>query len=276
MTFQNANGDAVVPELIVSSRNVHHTLLFEWKEGGNTEADQLQRYNGVIQQDLTQRAMLLADECTTHNVTIIGVNEFRERIARGVDDSGYTFPVLVVTNTGLELIRNAFSEPQTDAVFRPALNFDWNIVPTSFFPVDGTSELWEYAEQIIPWLLVQMEGGATRILAEDVAHSIIPLWDTANRNFKQQIEPKIVTVLTYASQNEFAPYIQRNRRLEGRTHSPTWAVIDNPLLNNPDKRLKIWHAMRNLQSAVIEHFRGSGVQEKIVWEEAEEASPNTA
>lgn len=201
MPFQNAGSEAVVPELIISSRNVHHSLLFEWKEGGNTEADQLRRYNGIIQQDLTQRAMLAADECATFNVTVIGVHEFRDRIALGVDNGGYTFPVLIVTDAGIELIRHGFAEPQTDAVFRPLLNINWDNAPTSFSPVDGSSELWEYAEQIIPFLLTRMEAGDTRIVAEDVAHHIIPLWDTANQNFSQQVAAKIVAVLTYASQN---------------------------------------------------------------------------
>jgi hypothetical protein len=126
------------------------------------------------------------------------------------------------------------------------------------------------AEQIIPRLLTQMEAGDTRIVAKDIARDIIPLWDTANENFRQQIEAKIVDVMTYASQHEFEAYIRRNRRLEGRTHSRTWEVIDNPLLKTPDMRLKIWHTMRKLQSAVIEHFRGTGVQENIVWVEGEE------
>ena len=211
LTFQNANNDAVVPELIIASRAVHHSILFEWKEGANTEADQLRRYSGVTQADLTQRAMLAADECGAHDVSIIGLEQFRERIARGVDDGGYPFPVLMVTDAGLELIRNAFSVAATDRAFRPALNFDWNRVPTSFFPVDGDSDAWEYAEQILPYLLTQMETGATRIQANDVARKIIPLWDTANTNFRERVEQRLsrfwTTLLATISNVTFAAIV---------------------------------------------------------------------
>ena len=270
MTFQNANREAVVPELIISSRVVHHSILFEWKEGGNTEKDQLRRYNGIIQKDLTERAMLAADECETFNVTIVGLNDFRDRIVMNVDDGGYAFPVLVVTEAGLELIRNRFSEPQTNAVFDPVLNINWDNATTAFFPLDGSSEEWEYAEQIIPFVQTKMEAGDTRIVSEDVARQVIPLWGTANRNFKQQVETKIVSVLTYASQNEFSPYIRRNRRLEARTHKPTWEIYNNPLVQTPDRRLKVWHTMRKLHADVINHFRGVNVQQPIQWVEDDE------
>ena len=267
MGFQNADAEAVVPELIISSRTVHHSVLFEWKEGANTEADQLRRYNRIVQQDLTQRAMLDAEECATHNVTIVGLHEFRDRIILGVDNGRYTFPVLIVTDGGMELARNTFSEPRTHEFFSQPLVIDWDTAPTSFFPLDGSSEPWEYAEHIIPWMLTRMETGDTRIVSEEVARHFIPLWDTGNDNFKTPIRNKIVTVLTHASQNEFGRYIRRNQRLGGRIHFPTWQITENPLLDSPDRRLKVWHQMRKLQQSVIEHFRGDNRQEVIVWPE---------
>lgn len=43
LRFTNAQGEAVVPELIIASRAIHHTILFEWKSGANADADQLRR-----------------------------------------------------------------------------------------------------------------------------------------------------------------------------------------------------------------------------------------
>ncbi len=43
LRFANADNEQVVPELIVASRQIDHTILFEWKGGPNTEADQLRK-----------------------------------------------------------------------------------------------------------------------------------------------------------------------------------------------------------------------------------------
>src|SRR5437660_1760886 len=56
LRFVNAQGEQVVPELVIASRQLHHTILFEWKSGANMEADQLRRYAGVTTEDLRERA----------------------------------------------------------------------------------------------------------------------------------------------------------------------------------------------------------------------------
>src|SRR5713101_452057 len=44
-TFANSEDRPVVPDLVIASAQIHHTVVFEFKSGANTEADQLQRYS---------------------------------------------------------------------------------------------------------------------------------------------------------------------------------------------------------------------------------------
>ena len=97
---------------------------------------------------------------SVHDIAVIGKDEHRERIPIGIADGGYAFPVLVTTAEGLEIILNEFHLPQTDAVFRPIVEVDWETLPTTFFPVDADSELWEFAEHAIPPVLQDMQNGA--------------------------------------------------------------------------------------------------------------------
>lgn len=226
--------------------------------------------NGVTQQDLTQRVFLTLDQCASHDVTVVGLHENRERLVQGIDDGGYRFPVLVVTDAGLEKIRNQFSAQETDRIFQPTLNIDWERLPMSFFPLDGESEDWEYAEQILPYILTQMERGDPRIVVIDLARRVIPFWDIADRNFRQRVRTKIVGILDYAERHDFRQYIRRNRQYEGRGGSPAWDVIDNPLLDQPDKRLKIWRTMRKRQADLIGHFRGEQIQDELPLQPVEE------
>jgi hypothetical protein len=47
LRFANVDQEQVAPELIVSSRLLNHTILFEWKTGPNFAADQLRRCSRV-------------------------------------------------------------------------------------------------------------------------------------------------------------------------------------------------------------------------------------
>jgi hypothetical protein len=263
LRFQNADGDAVVPELVIASRRIHNTLLFEWKSGPNTEADQLRRYSRVTNADLSQRAMLDRAACATHDITLVGLDEYRERLVQGIDNGGFPFPVLIVTEAGLEKIRNQFSEPATDALFQNTLDVDWSRAPMSYFPLDGDSEDWEYAEHVLPLVLTQMSDGSPRIVAVELARQLVPLFDIANPDFRKQVRRKIVTVLDYAERHEFAQFLRRNKAYESRGGSPAWEVVDNPILNEPDKRLKHWRQMKSRQSRVIAHFHGDEVQGEL-------------
>lgn len=261
--FQNADNETVVPELIIASRRVHHALLFEWKSGPNTEADQLRRYSRVTQADLTQRAMLVRENCTTHDIAIVGLGEHRDRLVQGIEAGRYPFPILVVTEAGLEKIRNRFSEPTTDAVFQNRLEVDWSRAPMSYFPLDSNSEDWEYAEQVLPHVLTKMADGVPRIIVADIARLLVPQWEIANRDFRNSVERKIVTVLDYAERHEFGEFLRRNRAYQGRGGSPAWDVVENPVWREPDKRLKHWRQMKAKQTRVIEHFRGDEVQGEL-------------
>ena len=149
LQFANSDQEVITPELIVSSRQLNHTILFEWKSGPNLEADQLRRYSRVTRDDLRERAGLAVEEIGSHDVGVIGLEEYRERLAMGINEGGYTFPLLLATEQGLAIHMNRFIRNETDAVFRPLLEINWETVPNYFFPVDvtrscGNSQSWLY------------------------------------------------------------------------------------------------------------------------------------
>ena len=73
LRFANTDQEQVAPELIVSSRRLNHTILFEWKSGPNLEADQLRRYSRVTQDDLSERAALAIEETGSHDVAVVPI-----------------------------------------------------------------------------------------------------------------------------------------------------------------------------------------------------------
>ena len=265
--FNNSEDRPVRPDLIIASAQLHHTVVFEWKSGPNTEADQLQRYSRIAPNDLIGKALVHLNKCATHDVAIIGPNEHRERLQIGVVNGGYPFPVLVVSPGRLEAILNAFVSNDTDAVFRP-LNVNWETIPTGFFPLDADSELWEYAEQIIPAVLEEMFKGAPRIVQNELAKKIIPLWDRMRPDYKGLVKRKIQQVMDHASRSQFSMYLQRApAAARGVIQSLTWDIIANPLVGFADRRQKAWRAMLKKQQSLIEHFQAEQRQEVLAIDE---------
>ena len=265
--FNNSENKAVVPELIIASEPIHHTVLFEWKSGANTEADQLHRYSKVTTDDLIARAYLAPGKCTIHDVAVVGRDEHRGTIPIGITDGGYDFPVLVTTPVGIETILNQFKVQQTDAIFRP-LAVNWDALPTAFFPLDAESELWEFAEQAIPHVLQEMQKGSPRVLANEIGKHIVPLWETMRADYRGLLETKIKNVLDRATRKEFNKNLRKNKKLKAKTGTPTWDILENPLVEAADKRHKAWKAMLRQQKALIEYFKDPNRQEDLELNEA--------
>jgi hypothetical protein len=176
---------------------------------------------------------------------------------------------MVTTATGMETILNAYSHAQTDGVFRP-LNVNWDTLPTSFFPLDAESELWEFAEHAIPHVLEQMIKGAPRIRMDDLAKAMIPHYDRMRPDYKGQLKQKIQNVMDHASRAQFSAYLQRSpRAAAGVMQTPTWDVIANPLVGMADKRQRAWKSMQKKHQSLIEHFKNPQRQEVLEMDEGE-------
>ena len=260
-TFANSEDRPVVPDIVIASAQIHHTVVFEFKSGANTEADQLQRYSVVVPNDLRAKALIHPAKCVTHDVAIIAKHEHRGTIPIGVVAGGYLFPVLVTTATGIEVAHGAFSSAPTDAVFRP-LVVDWATLPTTFFPLDADSELWEFAEKAIPYVLEDMAKGVPRIRLDELAAHMIPLWTRMSPTYQTQIKDKIREVMNHAAQVEFSNHLER-APAGGVIHAPHWNVIENPLVGAADKRQRAWKAMAKKHQSLIEYYQNPHRQEVL-------------
>jgi len=263
LRFANADQEQVAPELIVSSRRLNHTILFEWKAGPNFEADQLRRYSRVTQDDLRERAGLAVEETGSHDIAVIGLQEHAERLTMGIAQGPYAFPLLLVTDNGLAIHQNRFRPNETDAVFRPLLAIDWGKLPNYFFPVDVASELWEFAECVIPKVLELMGKGEARILPGDLEETIL-CWKVLSRDYQGRLRTKLCDTLDRACQKQFEPYIRRNRdRGAGERLGRHWDIINNPIAGSSDKRQKEWKKLGSLYKQFVEFLRtGRNVPEQ--------------
>lgn len=264
LVFTNQEGRTVKPELILSSSRLRHTILLECKSGANTDAEQLERYSKVSSNDLQTKALLQSQEWESHDVAIVGKSEHADRLKIGIENR-FRFPLLTLSPSGINKILNKFTPVETEAVFARGLDFTPEDIPHYFFPVDKDSELWEFAEILMPVVLESMLQRKTRIEAYEIAGSIIPTWDIIDTSYRGEIENKVRDVLLAASQGPFKKYLKRNKAAEGRSHTPTWDIIFNPLELDADKRSAEWRRLAKQQVDFV-HTLKSGkptIQEEL-------------
>ena len=256
LQFPNSQGESVKPELIIASDRVGHTVLFEWKEGANTEQDQLRRYARVDSNDLVQRAALSPDEAAAHDICVLGLEEHAERLSIGVSQSGYTFPLLVLEEDGISLHLNQFTKQELTRIFEPKLFVDLSKVPTQIVPFDHNSEFWEIAEHIIPQIVEYMCRGTPRFTLEQVANDCVPVWEVVMAmEYKRELKIRIKQVIDDAARHEFQDYFRPNRTVRERIHSPTWDITYNPSDLPFDRRSREYKKLATRQRDFVEALR---------------------
>ena len=256
LQFSNSENETVKPELIIASDRLRHTVLLEWKEGANTEQDQLRRYAGVASEDLVQKASLSPNETLAHDTCVLGLEKYADRLSIGVSQSGYSFPLLIIDEDGISLHVNEFTKQELSRVFDPKLPLDFSKVPTQFVPFDHNSEFWEIAEHVIPQIVEYMCRGAPRFTLKQVATDCMPVWQAVMApGYKKELRTKIEQVIDDAARHEFRGHFKRHRSVKKRTHTPTWQITYNPNDLPFDKRSREYRKLSTLQRDFVEALR---------------------
>jgi hypothetical protein len=247
--FQNDKREPVQPDLIISSEKINHTLLLEFKSGANTDEDQLKRYSNITKQNLVDQAYISRSAAVNHDVAIVGLDEFRERLKIGIDNVGYPFPLLVKNKEGLALDYNEFSVILLNSIFAPVLEIDWDKISTRFVPLDKESEPWEIAEVVIPKIMQFMTERRPRISLEELCQAVCETWGIMSSPGREDFQKKVREVLKEASYSNFSSYIKWNRSPEGVE------IIGNPLELDTDKRSGAYRKLLTAQKNFLEKLK---------------------
>lgn len=254
--FQNSIGEPVKPELIIASDRYSHAVMFEWKEGPNTEGDQLKRYSMVVSDDLIKKAALNPSVASVHDVCIVGLINHIPRLSKGIKNGNYSFPLIGVEEDGLSLQENDFAVNELTGVVSPKLAIDFSKVPTQLVPFDHNSQYWEIAERIIPQIIVYMTRGEPRFILEKLLDDCAPVCKSVLApSYRHDLATKVQHVINEASRHEFKGFFKRDKKSESRTHSATWEIKYNPMALLFDKRSVEFRKLQRLQAQFINALR---------------------
>jgi hypothetical protein len=249
--FTNVHGEVVMPELIIGSEKLSHTILLEWKSGADFEDNQLRRYNGITHDDLVSKAFLEKNVCLFFNVCVLGKDEFKSRLEIGLDKGSFIFPFIVCSPNSMTLVKNSFDRKEVDSVFQPSLVIDLEIAPTNLIPYNEESSDWEIADVIMPHVISLMIKREPNFTLDSLCSETLRMWESIASEKQNQIKNKVERVVVEAAKNEFRRYIGRNKGLQSRTHSSTWDIKRNPLDVTSSRRSKEFKDLQKLQRSFI-------------------------
>lgn len=207
--FPNRSMQMVVPDLLIASESQAHSVLFEWKSGSNADEDQLERYDDLEDPTWANAASVSPAAGASHCICIGGKPDNAERLQIGMDAISPDFPLIARVDDGLELVRGAFHAAGLAALFTPVFNFDWDMAPTQYLPIDGESEVWEVGEQIVPRLLGAMRDRRPTILIDELCSATCPItWSMMGQTAKDQLRARVTQFLTEAARRELRDFIE--------------------------------------------------------------------
>ena len=261
LDFTNSSGEKVKPDIILTSPRLKNTLVFEWKSGASLDKGQLLRYSQLTGQDLIQRAFVDKDSVESFDIVYLCLEENKENILRSIQETGYNFPILTVSENAIQLSSNHFGEQVLDSIFNPGLGIKFSRVPTNFVPLDIESKNWEIAERFIPVLIKYMSQNQTQFSLTSVCKDLIEFWDSLGPATRKQLKGKINTVVQLASEGQFSSFLVRVKQTI--IPEPVWEIRNNPISFPVPKRRVQFQKMRALQKEFIESLR-TGTRQEIL------------
>lgn len=228
-SFSVGTNQVVNPEIILCSDRDEHTLVVEAKSGANLNPGQLQRYTLVSPECLEKRAFASSASAKNHDVLIIGLALWRDRLLIGSSQVPCTRRVLAVTDMkfpeaedehrterkqpdeaieGILRIENTFATERLNQAFNPVLKVNWDLIPNNFLPVDHEAADWEFAEFIMPEIIAAILNGEDVVTIDGLAETFIHHWSVINAKYRTTLLQRIRRIVKQAAQTRFSSYLR--------------------------------------------------------------------
>ena len=261
--FFNSAGREVQPDIILTSDKLKNTLLFEWKQGGFADQNQILRYSQITSEDIVQRAFIDIKCVDSFDVVYLCLEENKENIVQPIQVRGYKFPVLVLGSDGLKITYNHFANDNLNSVFEGGLKVDLLRVPTNFVPLDRQSEHWEVAEKLMPLLLKHMLQNKSQLPLTTLCRDLIEFWDCLGPSAKHEMKNKIKNVMSLASEGKFRHLLGFVREQKKVSPEVVWEIRHNPISLPPSKRRAAFQTIRSMQREFLDSLKSGASQRSL-------------
>ena len=237
LEFPTSAGRYVKPEIIVCSEKQAHTIMWEWKAGGNLSQEQLSRYASVTGDDLLKNAQVPAAASKLHDVSVVVPAEKGDDCKRKLSEWKMAFPLLTMDeeHQRLMIAANSFRVDELDQGLRQGLQVDLTAQPLRYVPLEPDSPLWRFIEFAGQHVVTSMVRNQPSIRLGSLESTVVPAWSVLAPSEQKQYRRKIKQAVTELAQNELSDYLRPGSEKQ-ITGEPTWDVTNSPSKMPTDKR----------------------------------------
>jgi len=222
----------VVPDLIMSSRQQNHCIVWESKSGRNIDNDQAKRLALIKATCFKDQLMLnikveegflfdMAYACDGQQCDNIRVD--LNRLAEEGSPVG-KFPIIgFFEDKGLQKHSGKFNKENIDLIMSAGISFDLREIPVDYLPFDQDSSLSDIAPFVVRIIVSYAARQEAQFSSEQVTkESYGSSWDFISSRTKNEMVNKVEKILIEARQNEFRGYLSRVGR--GGIRSLKWQL----------------------------------------------------
>ena len=231
-TVRLPDNRTVEPDLIISSRQQNHSIVWESKSGRNIENDQAKKLAQITATMFREQMMLnvntdegfvfdvayACDETQSQNIRVD-----LDRLSSELAVIG-NFPVVGCSESKLTKHGGGFNNSSIDTAFTSGIGIDLSEIPVAYLPFDRYSSLSEIAPFVVRSIVSYVTSQEARFSSEQIAkESYGAGWEYIKSNrTKNEIVNNVEKVLNEGVRNELRGYLSKPGR--GKIRSPKWQL----------------------------------------------------
>jgi hypothetical protein len=210
---------------VAHSRATDELLVVECKSGANVEEDQAQRLAGLQPASIVRSAAISLATRTEPQVEVVYLclDEYVERILKGLDRIDWRGAVLALSKTHIRLAKGPTSLPSLRGLFEPPIPVQWP--PPGFITVDPESPEEEFDRLVLSALVACQANRLPAITISSLTERAIPHLAFFGKAAKGALERKVSQAARRIARQASDNYVFQP---DSRTREATVRILKTP------------------------------------------------
>lgn len=212
--FRNKDNEKVNPDLLLTSRKVHHSMIVECK-GGNQlhshDEEQKKGYDKVEKTDFINITSTTEPDKLNFDITFAMGNKISDNI------NTFTFmdnrhPIILHKDSKMILSNNhgRFKITDLNNLFSAGISLD-NKIPTNYYPFGYDDPIEYIAIKVLRSIAYLAGKKKSEVTLDDIMKTSHPLWDRFDDSYKAKVKEKVKKIMDSKSFNKIKEFITKNK-----------------------------------------------------------------
>jgi len=216
----NSDGELSNPDIILTSKKLHHSLIVECKGGcGAIDIKQLTKYSKINTDSIKDHVDVPDPRRLTFDICFSVTPKSKGNIVKLMKDSSLIYPTLIFSEK-IEKV-NKFNKKEVENKFSSKID-GAEKPPTQFYPFGDEDDSSLIAVNILPILLSlslkRRNDESIEITTDELLEGAHPLWKDFSDSKKKKLRGKVENILRQLRQSDLNEFLSK---VKGK---PMWQI----------------------------------------------------